>query len=137
VGLLLLASLVILTGCSGSRGDANSVTGKVKLQPGDKPVSGIVHFVYADGKEVTAPTGEGGTYKIIAAPPGQVKILVKAMPGATIVAPKGGEMPGKDAPVSTSAGGVPPPQKYGVSQSSDLSYEVKAGKQTHDIELKE
>jgi len=134
VSFLLLPGLVLLFGCSGSKGDGNTVSGKVKL--GDKPVAGMVHFVYADAKELTAPISEAdGSYTISKAPTGQVKILVKGQPGAgagALKKPPGGEIPG-GAPTSTA--GVPPPAKYGVAATSDLTYDVKAGKQTHDINL--
>jgi len=133
VAFLLLPVLLFLFGCSGSKGDGNVVSGKVKL--GDKPVAGVVHFVYADGKELTAPISLEGGYAITKAPTGQVKILVKGQPGSgQVIAPKGTEIPGgKDMP--TTGGGVPPPAKYSVAGTSDLTYDVKAGKQTHDITL--
>jgi len=133
VCLLLLSGLVLLTGCSGSKGDANAVSGKVTM--GGKAVSGIVTFVYADNKELSAPTGDGGKYTIIKTTPGQVKILVKAMPGAVVRGEPAKEVSMKDAPPSLAPAGDPPPAKYGAVATSDLTYEVKAGKQTHDIEL--
>jgi len=103
----------------------------------DQAVNGMVVFVYPDSKEIMAPTGIGGTYTIPNAPTGQVKVLVKAKPGAgPLVKPKGGaEMPGSME--GGGAGeGVPPPAKYATVATSDLTYEVKAGKQDHNIPLK-
>ncbi len=109
------------------------VTGKVTL--GDRPVSGQVVFIYADGKELASPTTGDGSYTIADPPTGSVKICVRPMAGGGLTPPPkagGGEIP-KDAP---GAGGIAPPGKYGNPATSGLTYEVKAGKQEHNITLK-
>ncbi len=136
--VLLVLLLGVAAGCDkGGSSSANAVSGKVSL--GDKPVSGLVVFVYADGKELSAPIGPDGTYTIDNPLPGQVKVSIKAMPGAMATgAPKVAgtpEMP-KDGPAMATATGVPPPAKYQSATTSGLTYEVKAGKQTYDIPLK-
>jgi len=113
------------------------VTGKVTLE--GQPVNGIVTFVYANGPDATAPTGLDGGYTMVNPPLGQVKVLVKTLPGmggAGMVAPPkaGPEMPSMAGTASSQ--GVAPPARYGTVASSDLAYEVKAGKQTFDIPLK-
>jgi len=132
---LLCAAVVLAAGCA--KKDKDSVSGKVTL--GGQPVAGIVTFAY-DKSEISAPTTADGSYIFTAPPPGQVKVTVKPLPGAGAGAlappPKGGpDMP--SMPAGTASGqGVPPPAKYGSPATSDLSYEVKAGKQTYNIDLK-
>jgi hypothetical protein len=131
---LLTAALAFALGCGGgkSEGVKNEVSGKVTHN--DKPVAGTLVFVYADGKEVSSPLLPDGGYMVPDAPPGQVKIYIKPVAGFAVPPMKGGaEMP-KDGPVSAGPG-VPPPRQY-QTVAGGLTYEVKAGKQTHDIPLK-
>jgi len=128
-----LAFAIVLSGCGGSSSGANSVTGKVTYKNG--PVSGLVVFVYGDSKEVSAPIQPDGSYNMVNPPPGQVKIVIKPMPGGTGgVTPKAGA-PMKDAPSSEGNQNPPPPLKYQNQASSTLTFEVKTGKQPHDIPL--
>jgi len=129
VSLTLLIAAILAAGC-GEKQAANVISGKVTLD-GD-PVFGNVVFVSADNKEVSSPTATDGTYRIENPPVGQVKVLVKGMPGQVT----GGAPPPKDAPAMSNKQGVAPPPKYAAATSSDLSYEVKAGKHTYNIELK-
>jgi len=132
-GALLVVALVFLTGCPGSKDSANSVSGKVTLKSGEK-VSGLVVFVGPDNKEYTTPVKPDGTYTLSDPPIGKVKVLVKSMglgvPAAGKIETKeaGGSMP-------STSGGAAPPAKYAMANTSDLTYEVKPGKQTYDIEL--
>jgi len=130
-----LACLAGLGGCKKKDAADNAVSGKVTLK--GAPVAGIVTFIYADGKEVNSPTNQAdGTYTIFNPAPGEVKIVVKAMPGAVVGGPKGKESGVvKDAPTPDAGKAVPPPQRYTNASSSPLKYEVKAGKHTHDIPL--
>lgn len=129
---LFVAALFGAIGC-GSKSDGNSVSGKVTLN--GVPVSGVVVFVTADQKKIEAPTNPDGTYQIINPPLGSVKVTVKPMPAVTGTnAP-----PPKDAPsmgAGAGAKGVSPPAKYASDATTDLTYEVKAGKNTYDIPLK-
>jgi hypothetical protein len=132
---LLLLALGLTAGCGGSGGAKNEVTGKVTL--GDKTVAGTVTFVYADGREVVGPINPDGTYLVTDPPPGQVKICVKGLPGGGtgLPGPKGGPEMSKDMP-TTQGAGVSPPIKYAHAGTTPLTYEVKAGKHTHDLQLK-
>ena len=128
--------LISGTGC-GPAGPANSVAGKVTL--GGQPVRGTIVFRGADGKEATAPVGPtGGTYAIADPPVGEVTILVKGDALAVLAPPP--TLPGAPAApdmtnaVKTGSATVPPPAKY-ADASGGLKYTVKAGRQTHDIEL--
>jgi len=131
-----------LVGCSGKGGPKDSVSGTVTLN--GKSVAGTVHFIYSDGKELSSPIGSEGTYLIPNPAPGQVKIVVKPLAGSTpggLVGPptaKDLAMP-KDAADPGGVGaakGETPPLKYQSATSTDLTYEVQKGKQTHNIELK-
>ena len=138
LGLALTAlAIAMLAGCgSGGKDSKNQVTGKVTLD--GKPVSGTVYFQFSDNKELTSPISPtDGTYQIIDAPSGQVKVSIKgglggAGPTSKPPAAKGApEMP----EMGGGAGGVPPPAKYGSPTTSGLTFEVKGGKQTYDIPL--
>src|SRR5438552_2785708 len=94
---LFLAAFVLCVGCgSGGKEAKNQVTGKVTLD--NKPVAGVVGFVYPE-KEMTSPIGADGSYQIIDPPPGQVKVYVKGGLGGGAPQAKGsadvpkGEMP--------------------------------------------
>lgn len=133
--LLLLPALLLVGGC-GRQGPDTVVTGKVTYK--GNPVAGTLTFA-GTGKEVSAPINPDGTYVVGNPPLGPVKILVKGMPGAAAVkaGPTAGgkklpELPGM--PKGAAAAGLPPPPKY-ASPKGALAYEVKAGRQTHDIEL--
>jgi len=135
---LLLGAVVLVTGCSKKGGDTNSVSGKVTLA--GQAVSGTVIFVYADNKEIGTPIGAEGAYSMPNPSTGQVKVLVKGMAGpAAAPTTKGAPLPGvgelPKIPGQLDAG-VQPPAKYASAATSDLSYEVKPGKQTYNIELK-
>jgi len=134
-GLSLAVALLIgVTGCpGGSKDAANQVSGKVTL--GTEPVMGTIVFVGPDGKENQTPIMANGNYKLDNPPIGKCKILVRGMGGTGAAVVK--DTPAvKDAPNLGGGGGAGPPPKYGDVKTSDLEYEVKAGKQTHDVVLK-
>jgi len=133
----LLGFVVVLSsGCSGGAGAAkDAVSGKVTLN--GQAVAGEVKFVWQDKKqEMASPINPQGEYTILEPPPGKVKIVVKGMmAGQKLIAP-----PAKDAPKMEGApvvgtGGVAPPAKYESVASTPLEFEVKSGKQQHNIEL--
>src|SRR5207253_10626900 len=71
---LLLAALY-MAGC-GEPGPSTMVSGKVTV--GGQPVQGTIHFLSADGKEVSGPIGPtGGMYTVANPPVGEVTVLVK------------------------------------------------------------
>jgi len=130
--LTCLASLILplvffgASGC-GSKEGANSVSGKITLK-GD-PVNAKVKFV-GGGKEAEGATTLDGSYTVNNPPVGSCKVYVTAMPGAVI-----NPTPVKDAPsMGGKSPGVPPPAKYGT-EAGAITYEVKPGKQTYNIEL--
>jgi len=123
-----LVVLLGVSGCSSTTNEAaNSVSGKVTLS--GQAVHGKVTFHGAD-KSAEAPTNPDGSYKIDNPPQGSVRITVSALPGTVV----GGPPPKDVPPMPGGSLGIPPPAKY-ANASSGLTYEVKAGKQTHDIPL--
>jgi hypothetical protein len=153
VGLLLL--LPLAAGCSDPQG---TVSGRVLL--GDKPVpGGWVTFLPADPRKspVHALIDDKGNYEATL-PAGEVKIAVDnrewqppdrsgpgpALPPGINLPPgvvAGGESrkpaPASDeAPAKRPGSYIPLPTKYYEMETSGLSYTVKPGAQSHDIELK-
>ena len=132
--------LVWIPGCP-DPAKSNYVTGKVTLD--GKQVSGDVTFHGADNKEAKGPIGPDGMYTIMNPPMGTVKITVK--PGLMPTLVGGADSPKKDlkdtsmkdAPKTDTKVGqsVPPPKKYESTATSDLTYEVKPGKQEHNLTL--
>src|SRR5687768_12589575 len=132
--LSLLALLIVtLAGC-GDTGPATSVFGKVTVN--GEPVSGFIHFVGADGKEVVAPIGPtGGLYTVANPPLGEVTVLVKGtgLAAAPALQPPPGSSDATKT-VGTKMGGVEPPKKY-AEAAGGLKYTVTAGKQEKNFEL--
>lgn len=132
-----LLALAVAAGCGGGGKEAkNQVTGKVTMD--GKPVNGTVVFVTSDNKELQSPIGStDGTYQIIDAPNGSMKIYIKGSlagtGGALKEPPKGG--PGPDMAKGLGGAGVDAPAKYGSAATSGLTFEVKGGKQEHNITL--
>ena len=132
--LSLGAAVVLLPlalGCAGG-GPRAIVSGKVTVD-GQPPATGTtVTFVSADGKSVSGAVDTDGSYNVVDAPLGPVKIVVKGVSGGPTAAPKsGGDMPG----MAAAGRGAPVPPKY-ASPDNGLTYDVKAGKQDFDIALK-
>jgi hypothetical protein len=159
--VFLLAAFLCLAGCGSS---SNKVVGKVTYQ--GKPVpGGIVVFYGANKWTGSSAIEEDGSYTIDKPPTGSVKITVdtstvrpaKLPPNAPKqladmkdmskmpAAPKGmqpPEMPeaAKNSPLYnpklTANRYVAIPEKYADPEKSGLTYDVKSGTQTHNIELK-
>jgi hypothetical protein len=131
---LLLAFVALVTGC-GEPGPATVVSGKVTL--GADPVKGTIHFVGADGKEVSGPIGPtGGLYTVTDPPLGEVTVLFKSSELA-IAPPLEAPPAGSDATKTlggTAGAGVAPPKKY-ADGAGGIKYTVTAGKQQKDFEL--
>lgn len=127
----LFLFVLALVGCSKGGGDGkNTVTGKVTQ--GGQPVAGTVTFIDSANKEFASPIGADGKYMVIGPATGQAKITVKGA-GGGLIAPGGKD---KDAaPGAGGVSGVAPNARY-AKPDNGLTYEVKAGEQTHDIELK-
>jgi len=154
--LVLSAALSCLAGCGSSSKIVGKVTYKGKPVPG-----GIVAFYGANNWTGTSDLDENGNYTIVKAPVGTVKITVDTssyrptqLPFAAPKMPnmqdmskmaKPPEMPeeAKKNPLynpqlraERAKRYVEIPAKYAHPDTTDLTYEVKRGVQTHDIELK-
>ena len=137
--LMLLPLGLLATGCSGSGGTANSVSGKVTFK--DQPVAGSIVFVYADNKESTAPITEGA-YTLSNLQTGAVKVVVRSQPGGATQKLVGTPPPPDKATAlpemkgtSPVGQGVEAPVKYGSAATSPLTFDVKAGAQKKDFPL--
>jgi hypothetical protein len=130
---LLLAGTLLAGGCGKSTG---SVSGKVTYK-GQPLSSGKVTFL---GERASAfgLIGPDGTYSIPNAPAGQVTITVenlKVVKSMTMDPSKMGGSASDAPPVRPSEPAVEAPIGYADAKTSRLTYEVKSGQQTHDIEL--
>lgn len=142
-GCLSLGLLILLVGCKGSSRGAQhaEVTGKVTFK--GKPLPGG-RISFADLKKGFASTGvidESGNYQI-KAPVGEMKISVDnsmleqrrfggGAPKMQHPKPPGSET--DEAPIKGQY--VNLPSQYRDPAASGLSYTVKPGSQTHDIDL--
>jgi len=121
-----LSAMVTLMACGcGSR--TGTVNGKA-IYHGEPLTSGLVIFVAADGK-VAQPAGieVDGSYIADNVPIGQQAICVETHPVS------GGDGGGKkDQPRPRY---VPLPEKYKDAKQSGLTFDVKAGRNIHDIVL--
>jgi hypothetical protein len=132
-GLLLLA--LVLAGCAGGE-RTGTVEGKVTYE--GKPIpKGAVKFSYAVAggtkemaNEKTGPIMDG-KYKVEDVPAGPVTIMVMTtdLPDMWLKKDeRGNPIPSPDY--------MPIPGKYSFKEKSGLTYEVKPGPQTYDIDLK-
>ena len=142
--------LILSAGCS-SKG---TVSGKVTVN--DQPVRrGTVVFTAASDNSwaSSVPIGEDGGYTIVNAPPGPVKITVASADSNRRLGGKFKDRKGQGAedastddmpqsvrnrfnPGASGPAGPSVPKKYNDTETSGLTYEVKPGKQEHDIQLK-
>jgi hypothetical protein len=143
--------LILSAGCSFK----GTVSGKVTVN--DLPVRrGTVTFTAASDDKTWAssvPIGEDGSYSIVNAPPGLVKITVASADsnrrlGAKFKDRKGSaaedantdDMPpsvrNRFNPGAAGSGSPSVPKRYNDAEKSGLTYEVKPGKQEHDLQLK-
>jgi hypothetical protein len=138
--------LILSAGCS-SRG---TISGKVTIN--DQPVHrGTITFYTLDKSWASAASiGEDGSYTIAKVPLGPVKISVVSaernprlgakFKARSTLAP--GEANAEDVPpkfrnrFNPEASGPSVPKKYNDPETSGLTYEVKPGKQEHNIDIK-
>jgi len=160
-GFVSLAGIVFAMATGGCGGGAPAtISGKV-LYKGAPVTGGNVTFVSTEGKmSKSASINEDGTYQIADLPSGTFKICVETESFRPQVARTmskapgtGGMPPAYSAPpgASEATGYRPPvpkdpkelasrfvqiPSQYAKTETTDLTYTVKGGAQTHDIELK-
>jgi len=147
----LMALLLMAAGCGGS---SSSVSGKITFR--NNPLHGGTVTFSGPGETPwtkTAQIGDDGSYTLNGVPTGQARITVEtdtakpANPQAKQMAskmmPKGDKMPegAEHSPffqMKQQQSGdkyVAIPQKYKKPETSGLTYEVKRGKQEHNINL--
>ena len=135
--LLILAASLGAAGCSST----GTVKGKVSYH-GAVVKGGTVTFFYGDGRGIPIGILEDGSYTLDRLPLGQVKVCVdtsaldpKKHKRYSYAPPPGAKAPPGFSPTSPEVY-VAIPAKYADPAKTDLAYEVTAGTQTHDIEMK-
>jgi len=150
-GLLACLMALVAGGCGPDYKSRGVVKGKVSM--GKKPLpSGTVMFYGKDGITATAHINPDGTYELADAPLGECKVTVTVQrlpPDPTVAGrlkgkgmkmPEGPRDPNKESPELPSAPQVPKEvrpidTKYSSTETSGLSFTVKKGEQTYDIDL--
>jgi hypothetical protein len=129
----LSITLFALAGCGGP-GSA-TVTGKVTVD-GQRVTSGMVHFTSDDGKStVLAHISGDGIYSALDVSSGTTKITIVPLTPISGKPPlNDGAEKGKDkgAKIEPSA---KIPARYSDPNTSGLTFIVKSGANTHDIEM--
>jgi hypothetical protein len=138
--------LLVLAGCSGSKGGNATLSGKVSYK--DQPVNGASLLLYASGAAADAeplaiPVGQDGTFQAADVPPGDYKVVVRASempPGLADRMMKGG---GGDAETQDKMkkmregmkATIAYPKKYKDRTTSPLTLTLKKGDPPHDFVL--
>ena len=130
---LCLLSLVLLFGCTrGGDLPTAPVSGKVTYK--GKPVpSGTVMFVPEKGPPATGEIGKDGSYSLGTYGKNDGAVLGKHKIAVTAVADMSDRLPEDRNP-------LPPPivpSKYLSQDTSELTFEVKQGKNVADLDLKD
>ena len=131
LSMLAFSLLALATaGCGKSTG---SVSGKVTYQGKALP-GGYVNFLSQGEKQVTKSSSiqSDGSYAVSGLPVGPAKISVQGLKARRLASLPG--QGGKENKVEQKE--VYVPDKYGNTETSSLTYEVKPGSQPHDIDLK-
>jgi len=124
LGACALFLLVVPSGCDS--GTAR-VTGTVRFK-GMLLTSGSVKFIGVDGQSKSTAIAENGAYQIDNPPLGTVTITVKTHPRV----PKGLTNTREDGSKDQHEG---VPDKYGIPDQSGLTFTVRKGSQTYNIDL--
>ncbi|MBA4063818.1 MAG: hypothetical protein C0501_08925 [Isosphaera sp.] len=126
------AVLLALAGCGPGRGD---VTGKVTYQ-GKTVVWGTVQFEGPDGGLKQSTIGSDGTYSVQGVLAGEAKVAVSSVnPKSSdfqVIQREGAPPP---PPRPEVKGWFPIPGRYDTPHKSGLTYPVKPGPNTIDINL--
>jgi hypothetical protein len=139
LGALALAVALAALGCGG--GGKATISGKVTYK-GATLKAGRVTYAGSDKRSLTSDIGEDGTYTVAGVASGPAKISVQTSYMKNIRG-KSYKVP-PDAPPGYS-GGIDPalrakyvliPENYEDPEKSGLTFDVKGGTQSHDIELK-
>jgi hypothetical protein len=133
--VLVLAGAVLLVADSGCNSSSDTdVSGTIKLDGKAPNLKGLeIHFLGDDGKLVTAPVKEDGTYQATGVSGGEVKVGFLYYAGPDPNAPKTRRMPtpGKDKPAPIVPSQIPKnpiPDNLQVPSTSALTFRVESGK---------
>jgi len=131
--------MLVAVGCAAGRGD---VSGKVTYK-GKALVSGTVQLEAADKTLMQANIGNDGSYSIPGVPLGEAHIAVSSTnpqgpDSQPLVRGERGDRQPTTPPKAQPAvaGWFPIPSEYGDINKARLTYTVKKGPNTYDIELK-
>jgi hypothetical protein len=128
VVFLFILFTLILPGCGPSRGE---LKGKVTYK-GKVVCSGSVQVAGSSGVH-TSKIEPDGTYRVMHVPAGTVKIAVSSPDPATPQLP---DRKGVVPPPGDKTNWFPIPERYASFELTDLTYEIKGGPNTFDLELK-
>ena len=134
-GLLFGFAIILIAGCGGGKGN---VTGKVSYKGQPLPY-GNVQFSTSGGAFVSEIASDG-SYSISGVPTGSAKITVNCQDPGYVEYMKALSSAGRD-PKAPKPKGKPEdfdriPTKYNSFETSGLTYDVKSGNTTFDIDLK-
>ncbi|MDO5552168.1 MAG: hypothetical protein Q4G68_00270 [Planctomycetia bacterium] len=123
--MIVFVSIVVFTGCIKQKEPTGSITGMVTYK-GQSVTNGEISFRGSErGKGGGCPIAEDGTYSINAIPTGDYSIVLlpppKGMPGT----------PEERKPINYIV-----PEKYQKFETSNLTFTIKEGKNTFDLNLK-
>jgi|SRR5579884_1049391 len=130
---VLLAMVVFLGGCSGR---STVVSGMVRYK-GELLTTGEVSLIAADGTSRSGLIGADGCYQIRDAPLGPVTVVViarRVQGRSTSESPVAVRSTAPDRQILVTS---LIPTRYGDPATSGLNFEIVAGKQTKDIDLKD
>jgi hypothetical protein len=140
LGALALAVALAVAGCGGA-GGKGTVSGKVTYK-GAPLKAGRVAFATSTKQNVVAEIGEDGSYTApdVATGPAKISVQTSYLKQASKVphykvpegAPPG--LGGGDPSLAKRYTAIP--DNYEDPEKSGLTYDVKRGSQTHDIDLK-
>jgi hypothetical protein len=132
VAAALLVAASAAVGCGG-RGD---VTGKVTYR-GRALVWGTVQFEGSDGMLRQGNIKGDGTYSVQGVAAGEAKVAVSSInPSSADFQPRVVEGKAPPPPRPKVEGWFPIPERYDTPHKSGLTYTIKSGPNTIDIELK-
>jgi hypothetical protein len=152
MGPLRMAAVLVLAFLSAGCGSVpkGTVSGKVLYQGKPLTAGGTVTFIPEQGGAFSAVINKDGSYNVAGIPLGAVKIAVVPDPAASRGnigmqvpsdrVPEGVDLSQTSLASMANRGRRPPPPpipgKYANPDQSGLTYTVKSGRQTYDIELK-
>ncbi len=138
--MLILFLPILAIGCGGGE-TSSTVAGKVTYK--GAPVTGGTLKFYPEGSKdvfITGAINPDGTFSLINVPKGKSKVVVEtdsikqqALMNERLK-DKSGKTPGAAGPTPVY---VQIPAKYARPDTTDLTCEVKSGKNTSDLDLKD